>query len=69
MIDTIAQANISKKQDSLSYDVGKRNPYENFKEDRMSIQNEILFFVVLAGAVCFMLLGVLDAVNQTKNNK
>jgi hypothetical protein len=69
MIDTLPQANICTHHDSMSYDVGRRNPWENYHDDRMSIQNEILFFVVLAGALCFMLLGVLDAVNQTNKHK
>jgi len=69
MIDTTAKANICPHHDSLSYEVGKRNPWDNYKDDRMSIQNEILFFVILAGALCFFLLGVLDAIKQTNKHK
>lgn len=67
MIDTIAQANICNRQDSLSYNIGERNPWNNYEDDGMGIQNQLLFFVILAGAICFILLGVLDAINNKTN--
>lgn len=45
-----------------------KNVWEGYK-DTSDIGNELLFFVILAGALCFIMLGVLDAINQTKNNK
>ena len=45
-----------------------KNVWEGYK-DTSDIGNELLFFVILAGALCFIMLGVLDAINQTKNQK
>ena len=67
MIDSTIQPNIT--QDSLSMNLGKRNPWDNYQDDRMDIDIELTFFVILAGALCFILLGVLDAINQTNNHK
>lgn len=45
-----------------------RNPWEGYK-DTNDIGNELIFFVILSGALCFMLLGVLDAIKQTNKHK
>lgn len=45
-----------------------RNVWDGYKETN-DIGNELIFFVILAGALCFMMLGVLDAIDQTKNHK
>jgi len=45
-----------------------KNVWDGYK-DTNDIGNELLFFVILAGALCFIMLGVLDAINQTNKHK
>ena len=65
MIDTTQHTTIIIIPDTIK---SGKNVWDGYK-DTNDIGNELIFYVILAGALCFILLGVLDAIEQTNKHK